>query len=181
MPETAEAPNTTPGTHPRLKRSYLVHMAMPFLLFAVFAILATPKRPIASRERFWTTLMISLSEVPLVLIAARARNRWFHPERRPTRWPRNSARRTWRLEVLSGALQFIYVVYVPVYIFGHKNEPLHWVVGSMALPALLWSRALDLYVEDRKYIEPDPPPPPGWSGTIGRLHSDHWGGRKPQT
>ena len=30
-----------------------------------------------------------------------------------------------------------------------------------------------------KRFAPEPAPPKGWSGKIGRIHSDHWGGRRP--
>lgn len=48
--------------------------------------------------------------------------------------------------------------------------------------SFLFVRPGDRLTRLRKlFAPPKPAPTGGWSGTIGRLHSDHWGGRPPLT
>jgi hypothetical protein len=51
----------------------------------------------------------------------------------------------------------------------------------LSLVAAYWISPSNQLLALRKRVTPLPPREPqgGWSGTIGRLHSDHWGGRPP--
>ena len=112
-------------------------------------------------------------------MAVRARNRWFHPDRLPARWPANYPLQG-RLDLLSSWLYLGVLGYIGSSILiGHPHEVLRAALVSIFMTAYVSGVALDRYVKDRRYIEPYTPPTGGWSGRIGRLQSDHWGGRKP--
>jgi len=157
---------------PRRHRRYLFQMACPFLLLAYLP------GPWKLNWHVWVPCVLCL-EVPIILLAVRARNRWFHPERLPARWPENCPLQR-RLDQLSSGLYLGVVGYiVSSFLIGHQHETLRVAVESFFMTSYLSGVVLDRYVVDRRYIELSKEPTGGWSGMVGRLHSDHWGGRKP--
>lgn len=175
MTERPQAPDQETLAKPRRRSwGYLIEMAFPFLFLGCLAL------PLPRRISWHALILLFLIvEVPLVLIAVRARNRWFHPERVPARWPANYPLQ-FRLGWLSVWLRFGMLGYfVTVMLIDHQHEALRDTAECAFMTSYLAGILLGLYVKDRSYIKPDAPPTGGWSGTIGRLHSDHWGGRPP--
>jgi hypothetical protein len=172
MTEMPKAEEQMAMGKPRRDRWYLFQMACPFLLLAYLPV------PSKLDWRAWVPCVLCL-EVPIILLAVRARNRWFHPDRLPARWPKDYPLER-RLDLLSAGLYLGVVGYfVSSLLIGHEHEILRVTVESFFMTAYLSGVVLDRCVVDRKYIEPYKEPTEGWSGMVGRLHSDHWGGRKP--
>lgn len=178
-PESLDQP--VPAESRKRRWRYLISMALPFLWFVYCSIAYWKSEEF--RGLGWQVMLFLflLLEAPIVLIALRAHNRWFHPERLPARWPANYPWQS-RLDLLSSLLYLGMLGYWFTVIFiGHQHERLRAVAEGFFISAYLLGVVLDRYVKDRAYLEPDtwPEPTGGWSGMIGRLHSDHWGGRGP--
>lgn len=173
-----------PGVPRKRRWRYLIDMALPFFWFA-YCFIPYWKSAEVSRLGWQVALPFFLSfEIPCVLIALRARNRWFRPERLPVRWPPGYPLQHQRLDRLNGLLWGVIVGCLAVAFFMVDRHETHGFVITLALcfcmSSIGASGALERYIKDRVYGgRPNAEPTGGWSGTVGRVHSDHWGGRPP--
>src|ERR1700723_3400714 len=122
----------TVAKQPRRRRLYLYEMAVPFMLAAGCLFPEIQKLGLHT----WLPCVLCV-EVPLILSALRARNRWFHPERLPARWPADFP---WqgRLDLLSSVLYLgVLAYFVATFLIGRHHEALRIAVGTFGMTAYL--------------------------------------------
>jgi hypothetical protein len=173
-----ETESTQSTTEPR-KRSYVDLYRMLLGLFCLVCLLLAIHR-FEIRPYLFFLGLIAFG-MPFFLLEMRSWNRWFHPERVPTRWP-NGSKLEQRLQTLDQTLTFILIAGIFIFwiIDKSKHDPAHILFYFIWFSSTGWGALLGKYIEDRKYIPPPRPPfdssQRGW-GIYTPLHSEHWGER----